>query len=96
MGDRSDNLPGVPGIGERSATAILAETRDIETMYADLEQVARLPIRGSKRIFRILSEHKDDAFLMKRLATIVRDVPIDIDVSGADVRSFDLEALETV
>mgnify|MGYP000032313149 CR=1 FL=1 len=95
MGDRSDNLPGVPGIGERSATAILAETRDIETMYADLEQVARLPIRGSKRIFRILSEHKDDAFLMKRLATIVRDVPIDIDVSGADVRSFDLEALET-
>ena len=96
MGDRSDNLPGVPGIGERSATAILAETRDIETMYADLEQVALLPIRGSKRIFRILSEHKDDAFLMKRLATIVRDVPIGIDVSGADVRSFDLEALETV
>jgi DNA polymerase-1 len=96
MGDRSDNLPGVPGIGEKSATTILLETRDIETLYADLERVTRLPIRGSKRIFRILSEHKDDAFLMKRLATILRDVPIDIDIFGADVRSFDLDAIVTV
>ena len=54
------------------------------------------PIRGSKRIFRILPEQIDEAFSMKRLAAILRDVPIDIDISGADVRYFDLEAIETV
>ena len=79
MGDRSDNLPGVPGIGEKSATVILNSTRDIETLYQDLDQVLKLPMRGAKRAHQLLSEHEVDAFLMKRLATIVRDVPLDID-----------------
>ena len=80
MGDRSDNLPGVPGIGEKSATVILNATRDIETLYQDLDQVLKLPMRGAKRAHQLLLDHQGDAFLMKRLATIVRDVPIDIDL----------------
>ena len=59
MGDRSDNFPGVPGIGEKSATAILKAPRDIETLYQDLDQVLALPIRGAKRMFQLLSDHKD-------------------------------------
>ena len=80
MGDRSDNLPGVPGIGEKSATVILNATRDIETLYQDLDQVLKLPMRGARRAHHLLLEHRDDAFLMKRLATIVRDVTIGINL----------------
>ena len=89
MGDRSDNLPGVPGIGEKSAVGLLSETGDIETLYQDLDLVLGLPIRGIRRIHRLLSEHEDEAFLMKRLATIVRDAPIDIDFPLGDFKAAD-------
>ena len=89
MGDRSDNLPGVPGIGEKSAVGLLSEAGDIETLYQDLDLVLGLPIRGIKRIHRLLSEHEDEAFLMKRLATIVRDAPIDIDFPLGDFKAAD-------
>ena len=80
MGDKSDNLPGVPGIGEKSATAVLNVSGDIETLYENLDLVLDFPIRGAKRIHQLLLDHKDEAFLMKYLATIVRDVPLNIDL----------------
>jgi DNA polymerase-1 len=89
MGDRSDNLPGVPGIGEKTALSLLSESGDIETLYQELDLVLSLPIRGIKRIHRLLSDHKDEAFLMKRLATIVRDAPIGIDLPLEDFKAAD-------
>lgn len=80
MGDKSDNLPGVPGIGEKSATTVLKVNGDIETLYENLDLVLDLPIRGVRRIHQLLSNHMDEAFLMKYLATIVRDVPLNIDL----------------
>ena len=93
MGDRSDNLPGVPGIGEKSASAILRNTGDIETLYEDLDAVLELEIRGSKRIHRLLAENRDQAFLMKRLATIDLNVPVAVkwpfkEMSATDIRSM--------
>lgn len=93
MGDRSDNLPGVPGIGEKSATTLLSETIDIETLYQDLEIVTQLGMRGAKRITTLLSEHKEDAFLMKRLATIIRDVPTGIELPDRCVTLSEINAI---
>ena len=93
MGDRSDNLPGVPGIGEKSATIMLKETRNLETLYEDLDRVAAMPVRGGTRLARILDEHREDAFLMKTLATIVCDVPVDIDLSATDIWRSDFPGI---
>ena len=80
VGDRSDNLPGVKGIGEVAAKAILNGDDSLEDVYQDLGRIAELPIRGAKRISRLLSENKKEAYKMRMLATIVVDVELDIDI----------------
>ena len=75
MGDRSDNLPGVKGIGERSAIALLNEYADLEAVYDYLEEIPAMTFRGAKRVARLLEENRDEAFKMRMLATIVRDIP---------------------
>jgi DNA polymerase-1 len=77
-GDPSDNIIGVPGIGEKTATTIIQEFGSIENLYQALEKD---PASGKKagltdRIVSILLEHKDDAFFSKTLATIRFDAPI--------------------
>ncbi len=77
-GDPSDNIIGVPGIGEKTATTIIQHFGSIEKLYASLEKD---PANGKKagltdRIINILIEHKDDAFFSKTLATIRFDAPI--------------------
>ncbi len=77
-GDPSDNIIGVPGIGEKTATTIMQTFGSIEGLYAALEKD---PASGKSagltdRIVRILLEHKDDALFSKTLATIRRDAPI--------------------
>ncbi len=72
MGDASDNIPGVPSIGEKTATAIIAEYHSIEEAYAHVSELK--PPRASKA----LSEHYQDAVFSKYLATIKLDVPIDV------------------
>ena len=85
-GDRSDNLPGVPGIGDVTATVLLREKGSIEAIYQDLDSVSDLPMRGAVRTARVLGENKDQAFLMKRLTSIVRDVSLDVDLESAALR----------
>ncbi len=82
-GDTSDNLPGVPGIGDVSATAVLGEYGNLDKVYENLDAISELPIRGAKRVSRLLAEHREQAFLMRTLTTIVCDVPVDIDIDGA-------------
>lgn len=71
MGDASDNIPGVPGVGEKTAQKLLAEYGNLDQVYAHLEE-----IRGPKLQER-LREHKDSAYLSQELATIEREVPFD-------------------
>ena len=80
VGDKSDNIPGVPGIGEKTAVALLGALGGLEAIYGDLEQVRALPVRGAKQLPEKLAEHREAAFLSRQLATIRCDVPLELDV----------------
>lgn len=83
-GDPSDNIIGVPGIGEKTATSIIQAFGSIERLYDALEkdrEGAREKAGLSERVAGILLEHKDDAFFSKTLATIRRDAPVSYDLS---------------
>ena len=74
-GDTSDNIPGVPGIGEKTAAALLQQFGSIEAMYGRLDEIT------SEKRRALLSEHEQEARLSKRLATMVLDVPLDVDLT---------------
>ena len=78
-GDPSDNIIGVPGIGEKTATTLISHYKTIEAMYKDLEkdESAFKRVGITERIQKLLIENKDEAFFSKELATIRRDAPID-------------------
>ncbi|MCW8274317.1 DNA polymerase I [Pseudomonas sp. PCH199] len=79
MGDSSDNIPGVPGIGPKTASGLLVGVNGgLSELYAQLDIVPTLPIRGAKTLPAKLEEHKEMAFLSYQLATIKVDVPLDI------------------
>src|SRR5213080_3862172 len=73
-GDTSDNIPGVPGIGDKTAAELLQRFGDLETVLASVDEIS-----GAKRKQNLV-EHADAARLSKQLATMVRDVPVDIDL----------------
>ena len=64
-GDRLDNLPGVTGIGDVIATALLHEKESIEGIYKDIDSLKTIPLRGIDRIVGIISTNKEQAYLMK-------------------------------
>ncbi|MFQ5455548.1 MAG: 5'-3' exonuclease H3TH domain-containing protein [Nitrospirota bacterium] len=74
MGDSSDNIPGIPGIGEKTAASLIAEFDNIENLLENLENVKKTKLRES------LKHHRDLARLSRRLATIIIDAPIDINL----------------
>ncbi|MBY0328773.1 hypothetical protein K2Q02_01630 [Patescibacteria group bacterium] len=77
-GDPSDNIIGVPGIGEKTATTIITAFGSIEGLYKAMEKDEQLlrDVGLTPRIIGLLKEHKDDAFFSKTLATIRRDAPV--------------------
>ena len=75
VGDTVDNLPGVPGIGPKSASAILAAWPALEDVPEDEEAWGALPVRGARRLRERFLEHRDRALRTKSLATVRRDVP---------------------
>ena len=74
MGDSSDNIPGVPGVGEKTALKLVQEFGSMENLYENLDG---LPPKLQERLL----VNRDIAFLSKKLATIVRDVPYEVDLS---------------
>jgi DNA polymerase-1 len=87
-GDPSDNIPGVPGIGEKGAIDLLREFETLENLYKQLDQPAAVK-KIKPRTLELLKQHKQEAFLSKKLATIVCDVPIEFDLKQARTRDFD-------
>ena len=77
MGDKVDNIPGVPGVGDKTATALLQGIGSIQSIYERLDDIAALGFRGSKTMAKKLVEHKDNATLSYELATIKLDVELD-------------------
>lgn len=93
-GDAVDNIPGVPGIGNKTAAALLDSMDSLDGVYRDLDRVARLGIRGAARIERLLREHREQALLSRELSRIRRDLPLtvaagDFAWSGTDPRAID-------
>jgi 5'-3' exonuclease len=76
-GDSVDNIPGVPGVGPKTASALLGRFHDLEDLYDNLERVAELPLRGAKKLGARLAEHREQAELSRELARIRCDAPID-------------------
>ena len=91
MGDTSDNVPGVPSIGEKTATKIIQEYHSIENAIEHVDELK--PPRASKA----LSEHVEDAKFSKMLVTIVTDAPIETDISDMEVGNlYTKESLEWI
>ncbi|PAU86773.1 DNA polymerase I [Pseudomonas sp. WN033] len=94
MGDKVDNIPGVPGVGEKTALGLLTGIGGgLDLIYANLSKVPELPIRGAKKLPEKLEEHKDMAYLSYQLATIKVDVELDIAVDALMPGEPDREAL---
>ncbi len=89
-GDTSDNIPGVPGIGDKTASELLQRFGDLETVLASVDEIS-----GAKRKEN-LTVHADDARVSKQLATMVRDVPVDIDLDAEITRTPDRANLRSV
>jgi len=94
MGDSSDNIPGVPGIGPKTASGLLVGVNGgLTELYAQLDIVPSLPIRGAKTLPAKLEEHREMAFLSYQLATIKVDVPLDVGLDDLHLREPDRDKL---
>ncbi|EJN6961007.1 DNA polymerase I [Photobacterium damselae] len=78
MGDKVDNIPGVPGVGEKTAKALLTGIGGLDALYDRLDEIPALGFRGSKTMPKKLLDNKDGAYLSYQLATIKLDVELDI------------------
>ncbi len=87
MGDTSDNIPGVKGIGEKTAISLISEYKSIDGVYENIDKIKGAT--GTK-----LKENKDMAYLSKTLATIDRNVPLEFSIEHSSVKEYDNEKLE--
>lgn len=101
-GDPSDNIPGVPGIGEKTASSLIQEFDNIEEMYRRIETKDNPPagragkLKLSPKLLEKLIENKDQAFFSKKLATIVRDVDVDFSLEKTDWhKNMDRQSVES-
>ncbi|HIF9346742.1 DNA polymerase I [Photobacterium damselae subsp. damselae] len=78
MGDKVDNIPGVPGVGEKTAKALLTGIGGLDALYDRLDEIPALGFRGSKTMPKKLLDNKEGAYLSYQLATIKLDVELDI------------------
>ncbi|GAA6133083.1 DNA polymerase I [Halopseudomonas sabulinigri] len=94
MGDKVDNIPGVPGVGEKTALGLLTGLGGgLDVIYANLDKIADLPIRGAKKLAEKMVEHKDMAYMSYALATIKLDVELDIRADALMPGAANREAL---
>lgn len=90
MGDSSDNIPGVPGVGEKTALELLAQFGSIENLLLNINEIKKNKVREK------IEQNKDLAVFSKKLATIVLDVPIDFKIDEYKLREPDYEGLKSL
>lgn len=93
MGDKVDNIPGVPGVGDKTALALLQGLGSLDSIYQQLDRIAELNFRGSKSMAKKLEEYKEQAYLSRTLATIKTDVDLPISLETINIKDADNEAL---
>lgn len=95
-GDAIDNIPGVPGIGAKTAAALLAHFGSLDALLARIEELPFLRLRGAAQHAARLREHRELALLSRRLATIALDAPLPEEVGDARRNAADRAALEAL
>ena len=93
VGDSVDNIPGVPGVGAKSAVRLLRLYPSLDMIYENLTQVRQLAIRGASRIATNLKQHSEQAFTARDLTTLVSDVPL-TDATEYRIQSADESELD--
>ena len=86
-GDPTDNIPGVPGVGEKTAAKLIREFETLEALYERIDEVKPDKLRDK------LVEHRESVFMGKDLSTIVRDLPVDFDLEAARLGDYDRETV---
>ncbi|MCU6275367.1 DNA polymerase I [Morganella morganii] len=96
MGDSSDNIPGVPGVGEKTAQALLQGLGSLDDIYADLDKIAGLSFRGAKTLAPKMETNKEMAYLSYTLAIIKTDVELDRTWDSLALSEPDLDKLHAL
>ncbi|MEM8982976.1 MAG: DNA polymerase I [Pseudomonadota bacterium] len=81
VGDTADNIPGVPGVGAKTAAALLGHFGTIDAMYEQLDDVVNVKVRGAKSLGDKLAEHRESCELSQRLTVIARDVALPVELN---------------
>jgi len=93
MGDSVDNIKGVPGVGPKTAAALMKEFASLEEIYDNLDKVAAIQVRGASKLAAKLTEHRDAAFLARRLTEIACNMPLEIGRAELARRAVNITAL---
>jgi len=94
MGDAVDNIPGVPGVGRKTAATLLKHFDTLPGVFENLAAVPKLKFRGAAFVAQSLREHRDDAFLSRQLTGIACDMPLEAELEDLGRRAPDLDAVE--
>ena len=92
-GDKVDNIPGVPGVGDKSALGLLQGIGGVDAIYNNLDKIASLDFRGAKTMAKKMQEHELNARLSYELATIVIDLPLEYSPDELNIQAPDKDAL---
>ena len=92
-GDDSDNIPGVPGVGHKTASSLMKAFDSLDDLYANLPRVVGLKLRGARTLSDRLREHRESVFLARKLTHITCDMQLGVDVEGLRRRRPDAPAL---
>ena len=95
-GDAVDNIPGVPGVGKKTAAALLDHFDDLDSIYSNLDRIHEVNVRGAGTLAAKLEKHREDAFIARQLTEIARDVPIEEDFGGLLRKRPDLGAVNAL
>ncbi|MFG0773393.1 DNA polymerase I [Vibrio plantisponsor] len=93
MGDKVDNIPGVPGVGDKTATALLQGIGGLDALYENLDKIADLGFRGSKTMAQKLEDNRKNAYMSYKLATIKLDVELENTPESLHKQTPDRDAL---
>jgi 5'-3' exonuclease len=93
-GDAVDNIPGVPGIGAKTAASLLAHFGTLDAMLARIEEIPFLRLRGAGQAYVRLKEHREQALMSRTLSAIALDVPVQVQAEQLRWRKPDATALE--
>jgi 5'-3' exonuclease len=92
-GDDVDNIPGVPGVGHKTAASLMKAFASLDHLYADLDRIPGLKLRGARTLSDKLRQHRDSVYLARKLTQITCDMQLGVDIEGLRRRLPDALAL---